>query len=44
MIIRQETPKDYDAVYTVVKTAFERAEHSDGNEQELVNALRKSSS
>lgn len=44
MVIRQETPKDYDAVYTVVKTAFERAEHSDGNEQELVNALRKSSS
>lgn len=43
MVIRQETPKDYDAIYTVVKTAFERAEHSDGSEHELVNALRKSS-
>ena len=41
MVIRQETEKDYDEVYAVVKAAFERAEHSDGNEQDLVAALRK---
>lgn len=34
--IRQETPKDYEEVYNVVKTAFATAEHSDGNEQDLV--------
>lgn len=38
--IRQETKKDYEEVYNVVKTAFETAEHSDGNEQDLVVALR----
>ena len=38
MVIRQETEKDYDEVYAVVKAAFERAEHSDGNEQDLVAA------
>ena len=26
--IRQETKKDYEEVYNVVKTAFETAEHS----------------
>ena len=41
MVIRQEIEKDYDEVYAVVKAAFERAEHSDGNEQDLVAALRK---
>ncbi|MCI9016445.1 MAG: N-acetyltransferase [Clostridia bacterium] len=40
--IRQETKKDYEEVYNVVKTAFETAEHSDGNEQDLVIALRNS--
>ena len=40
--IRQENKKDYDEVYKVVKTVFETAEHSDGNEQDLVVALRKS--
>lgn len=40
--IRQETKKDYAEVYNVVKTAFETAEHSDGNEQDLVVALRNS--
>ena len=44
MIIRQEEPKDYEAVYRVVKAAFGSAEHTDGNEQDLVNALRKSKS
>ncbi len=33
--------EDYDAVYSVVKEAFFHAEHSDGNEQDLVAALRK---
>lgn len=42
--VRQETKKDYEEVYNVVKTAFEKAEHSDGNEQDLVVALRKSNS
>ena len=41
--IRQETPNDYAAVYHIVKTAFSTAEHSDGNEHELVAALRASS-
>ena len=40
--IRQEKPKDYEEVYNVVKTAFATAEHSDGNEQDLVAKLRKS--
>lgn len=42
MVIRQEKPKDYEEIYTLVKTAFDSAEHADGNEQDLVNALRKS--
>ncbi len=40
--IRKETKKDFNEVYNVVKVAFETAEHSDGNEQDLVVALRKS--
>ncbi len=40
--IRQENKKDYDEVYSVIKTAFLTADHSDGNEQELVVNLRKS--
>lgn len=43
MIIRTEQKKDYDCVYRLVKSAFKTAEQSDGNEQDLVNALRKSS-
>ncbi len=42
MIIRQENKKDVDEVYSVVKSAFETAEHSDGTEQDLVVALRGS--
>lgn len=42
--IRQEQPKDYDIVYQVVKEAFKSAEHSDGNEQDLVVMLRNSMS
>lgn len=44
LIIRQERPEDYDTVYHVVKEAFENAEYTDGNEQNLVAALRKSKS
>ena len=44
MKIRQEQPSDYAAVYEVVKTAFATAEHSDGTEQDLVEALRHSPS
>lgn len=42
--IRQENMNDYEQVYNVIKTAFKNAEHSDGNEQDLVIALRKSNS
>lgn len=44
MIIRKEELKDYAAIYAVVKNAFNSAEHSDGNEQDLVNSLRKGAS
>ena len=40
--IRKENKKDYEEIYNVVKTAFETAEHSDGNEQDLVVSLRTS--
>lgn len=43
MVIRQETANDHSAVYSLVKRAFETAEHADGNEHDLVTALRKSS-
>ncbi len=39
-MIREATEKDYKVIYDVVKTAFASAEHADGNEQDLVNALR----
>lgn len=42
MIIRQETANDHNEVYSVIKTAFAAAEHSDGNEQDLVVKLRHS--
>lgn len=44
LVIRQENMDDYEQVYNVIKTAFEKAEHSDGNEQDLVVLLRKSNS
>lgn len=40
--IRQERTEDYDAVYELVKAAFATAEHSDGNEQDLIVELRRS--
>lgn len=41
MKIRQEKPEDYEEVYELVREAFASAEHADGNEQDLVEALRK---
>ena len=41
MLIRKEEAKDYESIYSVVKNAFDNAEYSDGNEQDLVNALRE---
>lgn len=42
MAIRTEQQSDYESVYQVVKNAFKTAQQSDGNEQDLVNALRQS--
>lgn len=42
MIVRQEKAEDRAAVYEVVREAFRCAEHSDGTEQDLVEALRAS--
>lgn len=42
MIIRQEKSNDYEIIYSVIKNAFDSSEHADGNEQDLVIALRKS--
>lgn len=42
MKINQETNKDYDTVYRLIKEAFATAEHADGTEQDLVVALRQS--
>ena len=41
MLIRQEKTSDYTEVYHLIKEAFATAEHTDGNEQDLVAALRK---
>lgn len=41
MLIRQETINDYSQVYNLIKEAFATAEYADGNEQDLVAALRK---
>lgn len=41
MLIRKDESKDYEIIYSVVKAAFNSAEHADGNEHDLVNALRK---
>lgn len=43
MKIRQEREDDFQQVYDLVKRAFDNAKHSDGNEQDLVKKLRKSS-
>lgn len=43
IVIRQETPADYRAVFDLVSRAFGNAEHADGDEPYLVGRLRKSS-
>ena len=43
MTIRQATPEDFDAIYSLVKTAFQTAKVSDGDEQDFVLKLRKGS-
>lgn len=40
LTIRQETPSDYAAIRQVVETAFLHAEHTDHDEQDLVERLR----
>ena len=42
IVIRQEQRKDLGPIYSAVKSAFEKVEHSDGDEQNLVNRLRSS--
>lgn len=44
IIVRKEMEQDYSQVYHVVKEAFANAEHTDGNEHDLVSALRESKS
>lgn len=44
LIIRQEKPTDYTQVEQVVEQAFYSAEHSDGNEHQIVHKLRSSDS
>lgn len=44
LVIRAEQLSDYEKIRHVVTEAFRKAEHSDGNEQNLVEALRKSRS
>ena len=41
MTIRKETPNDYEEVYSLVKASFATASHSDGTEQDYLNAIRK---
>ena len=41
MLIRQEREQDYPEIYRLVADAFASAEHADGNEQDLVSALRR---
>lgn len=42
IIIRQETESDHSQVHKVVKNAFEKMEMASGDEQDLVERLRKS--
>lgn len=44
MIIREERKEDRPAVYDLIRRAFASAEHADGNEQDLTEALRKGKS
>lgn len=42
ILVRAEVLEDYDEVYQLVKRVFEKAEHTDGDEQDLVVRLHKS--
>ena len=44
MIHRQEKSKEFHLIHSLIKAAFDSAEHADGNEQDLVDALRKGDS
>lgn len=41
IIIRQTAQTDFAPIYDLIKTAFQTAEHSDGDEQEFAKNLRK---
>jgi len=41
LLIRQETPDDYAAVYALTEAAFRETEHADGDEQEIAGKLRQ---
>lgn len=41
MRIRDERPGDVQAIYDITQAAFEPMPFSDGDEQDLINALRK---
>lgn len=40
IIVRQSTTADYSTIYQLIKTAFETAEHKDGDEQDFAVNLR----
>lgn len=42
ILIRPETPRDYEPIYELVQKSFAQAKHCDGNEQDLVVKLRNS--
>ena len=42
IVIKEEKEKDFKLIYETIKEAFLTAEHSDGDEQNLVNRLRNS--
>ena len=41
LIIRKETPFDYEEVYKMVAKSFATTDYSDGTEQDYLNAIRK---
>ena len=44
LTIRKEEVKDFDKIYALIEESFKTAEHSDGDEHNLVNRLRNSTS
>lgn len=44
VFIRKENPNDYPKVFNLIKSAFEEAIHTDNDEHNLVERLRKSDS